>query len=242
VAGLTPHQTRTRQQHRRACVRLVPARLAVVLCLLLAAPLDAQLVRCAQDADAPAIARALLAIERSEDPCGESSELRAMLDALRSCSRATYEICTDGRMDRNVFDRSPDATRTITWNPTLTSELEVGCNDDPHRPVLRDPTASLVHELAHAAQDCQGLNPGAHELEAVRIENIYRRAAGLCQRRGYGDEALPADMVKPCTAAACQCSSPTEMASRPADQLAPAAPAGGDGSTFSGDSRVPRHP
>jgi hypothetical protein len=45
--------------------------------------------------------------------------------------------------------------------------------------MLRDPTASLVHELAHAAQDCSGLNPGEHELEAVRIENIYRRASGL---------------------------------------------------------------
>ena len=67
--------------------------------------------------------------------------------------------------------------------------------------VTRDPTASLLHEIVHAVHDCEGLDPGAHELDAVRIENIYRRAAGLCQRTGYGDVPLPAAMVRVCDSA-----------------------------------------
>jgi hypothetical protein len=100
-----------------------------------------------------------------------------------------------------VFDRPVDhhgrpLRRTIGWNPALRSELEPGRDGDPGEPLRRDPTASLLHELVHAAHDCQGLNPGEHEFEAVRIENIYRRAAGLCQRPGYGDEPLPASAVR----------------------------------------------
>jgi hypothetical protein len=214
-------------------------------CLLPAASLHAQLVACSGTPDASSIGRALAAIERSVDPCGESGELRALLAALRRCTRATYEICTDRTTRRNVFDRPAaprqGTTRTITWNPGLTSELEVGCDDDPGRPVPRDPTASLVHELAHAAQDCQGLNPGEHELEAVRIENIYRRGAGLCQRRGYGDQLLPAAMVKVCTATACPCASPTELAGGPG-RIAPDDPPGRDESTASGDLGAPSAP
>ncbi len=225
---------------RRSCL----ATIAIVLAcsVLLAASLHAQLVPCSGNADERSITRALGAIERSVDPCGESGELRAILDALRRCSRAPYAICTDRGTHRNVFDRPGDPgqrmPRTITWNLGLISELEVGCDDDPDRPVRRDPTASLVHELAHAAQDCQGLNPGEHELEAVRIENIYRRAAGLCQRRGYGDQPLPAAMVKVCTSTACPCASPPELAGRPVDRTPAGAPAGRD-VTASGDSRTP---
>ena len=74
--------------------------------------------------------------------------------------------------------------------------------------VTRDPIASLLHELVHAVQDCEGLNPGEHELEAVRVENIYRRAAGLCQRTGYGAMALPSDQIRICTEAICSCLPP----------------------------------
>jgi hypothetical protein len=57
------------------------------------------------------------------------------------------------------------------------------------------------------------MNPGEHELEAVRIENIYRRAAGLPQRRGYGELALPAQMVRLCGSGACSCAVPMEVSS-----------------------------
>jgi hypothetical protein len=97
---------------------------------------------------------------------------------------------------------------TITWNPELQSDLEETCDGDRTRAVRRDPTASLLHELVHAGQECAGLNPGEHELEAVRIENIYRRAAGLCQRTGYGDALLPPEMVRTCRTGDCPCSAP----------------------------------
>ena len=102
------------------------------------------------------------------------------------------------------------ALRTVTWNPELRTELEGSCYGDPTRAVTRDPTASLLHELVHAVQDCEGLNPGDNELDAVRIENIYRRAAGLCQRTGYGTIALPADEIRLCTSTMCSCLPPSE--------------------------------
>jgi hypothetical protein len=158
-----------------------------------------------------------------------------MLATLQRCAPGHYRICTDRTTHRNVFDRPIGSDpRTITWNPDLRSALEATCDDDPGGQVLRDPTASLVHELAHAAQDCEGLNPGEHELEAVRLENVYRRAAGLCQRGGYGDEPLPADMVRTCTPGRCSCSPPVDMAtSTPAGPVGlPLAPK----LTSSGDS------
>jgi hypothetical protein len=165
----------------------------------------AQLAVCDQPPDGPAVAAALRAIRSSVDPCGESPELAAMLATLERCAPGHYRICTDRTTHRNVFDRPIGSDpRTITWNPELRSVLEPACDDDP--------AGHVVHELAHAAQDCEGLNPGEHELEAVRLENVYRRAAGLCQRRGYGDEPLPADMVRTCTPGRCSCSPPVDAA------------------------------
>jgi hypothetical protein len=146
---------------------------------------------------------ALTRLRASVDPCGQSGQVLAVLDRVEHCPRATYEICTSQTADRNLFYRpmaSPgaNAPRIITWNPDLRSELEPGCDGNPFQPVTRDPVASLLHELVHALEDCEGLEPGEHELEAVRIENIYRRAAGLCQRRRYGDEILPPAMSATC--------------------------------------------
>ena len=180
---------------------------------------ESQLVPCSGETDVRVIDDALLAIQRSADPCGESVELIAVLERLRGCTTA-YKICTDRNVSRNLFDpptngHSEAVPRTIVWNPVLRSELEPGCDSNSSEgPVHRDPTASLVHELVHALQDCEGLNPGEHELEAVRIENIYRRAAGLAQRRGYGADLLPPEMIKICSRDWCPCSSnPTSPAS-----------------------------
>jgi hypothetical protein len=173
----------------------------------------AQVTPC--DADDAAIAAALARIRSSVDPCGESPQVGEILAQLAQCTQTSYRICTDTQIDRNVFDR-PLGVRdgashtTITWNPKLHSQIDQGCDGDPTKPVDRDPTASLLHELVHALQDCRGLNPGKHELDAVRIENIYRRAAGLCQRRSYGDQLLPAEMVKLCDAESCSCSAPLD--------------------------------
>jgi hypothetical protein len=185
-------------------------RAVVALFLLLSSPsAHAQSVTCGADADR--IADALAGIRRSVDPCGESGQVLEVLEQFARCSAGRYQICTSTGIERNVFDRPTAASdelqrSTITWNPELRSELERGCDGDTAKPLQRDPAASLLHELVHAVQDCAGLNPGEHELEAVRIENIYRRAAGLCQRRGYGEEPLPPPMVRACTVGRCPCS------------------------------------
>lgn len=175
----------------------------------------AQVAACPGDTQAQRITEALGRIERSIDPCGESAQIAEVFAQLKRCTAGTYRICTSLAIDRNVFDRpigeqGQALPRTITWNPELRSTLEPGCDGDPTKPVPRDPTASLLHELVHAVQDCAGLNPGEYELEAVRIENIYRRATGLCQRSSYGDEPLPATMMRTCTAGNCPCSVPRE--------------------------------
>ena len=187
---------------------------ACCLALVLWSPrVESQLVPCSRSSDGQQVASALAQIERSVDPCGESPQMINILETVKHCSKAAYQICTSWQIERNVFDRPLDGhgeagSRTINWNPGLRSELERGCDGDSTRSVFRDPTASLLHELVHAAHDCAGINPGEHEIEAVRIENIYRRAAGLCQRSGYGEDRLPPQLMKACAPALCPCSAP----------------------------------
>jgi hypothetical protein len=183
----------------------------VVIWLVGSASVRAELVPC--DDDGRTLDDALMRIRLSVDPCGESAEVRELLDRVERCTDGHYAVCVDTGAERNVFDRPPSEAgdalrRTITWNPELRTDLEPTCAGDRDNPVRRDPIASLLHELVHAAQDCVGVNPGEHELEAVRVENIYRRAAGLCQRTSYGDETLPPDMKRLCGPGACSCSTP----------------------------------
>jgi hypothetical protein len=159
-------------------------------------------VDCNDEAQDRQVTQALESIARQVDPCGETAEILQLLERVRTCQHARYRICVDSRARRNLFNRPAEATsrapRTIVWNPGLAEEIERGCRGDADTPVLRDPLASLVHELAHAAQDCDGSDPTENELEAVRLENIYRRAAGLCQRSGYGRDRLPPSMTRDC--------------------------------------------
>jgi len=162
-------------------------------------------------ADDGAIIEALARLRSAVDPCGESAQIAGVLEELERCTPGGYRICASTVAARNVFDRPTGgdvAVGTVTWNPELRTELEGAAAGDPNSAVRRDPTASLLHELVHVTQECAGLNPGEHELEAVRIENIYRRATGLQQRTRYGDIRLPAEMVRLCTAAHCSCSVP----------------------------------
>src|ERR1041384_1068432 len=109
----------------------------VLVCLvLLAAAADAHRI---PHGDARRIDDALDRIRQSVDPCGESAEIVRLLNRLERC--AGYEIRTSSTAERNLFDRG-----IITWNPDLRSELEPACEEDTARPVLRDPTASLLHE------------------------------------------------------------------------------------------------
>jgi hypothetical protein len=205
----------------------------VVSSTLAAAPLARSiLVPCRAPVDARRVADALRQLRRSVDPCGESAAVAAVLERLERCAAARYEICTSTTVDRNALDRT-----TITWNPDLRSELERAAYDTAAS-VVRDPTASLLHELVHAADACEGRNPGEHELEAVRVENIYRRAVRLRQRTRYGDTVLPAAMQRVCDPGACPCTLPASgdagVPSVPAPAHGPHAadsappPAGGD--------------
>lgn len=154
------------------------------------------------------VVAAIAEIEASIDPCGESNEIIRLLEAFRACSETGYAVCIDRQAERNSTDEASAENGKhvyITWNPDLRSELERGCASDPARIVRRDPTASLLHEIAHVVQDCAGLDPNAHEFDAVRIENIYRRARALCQRTLYGTHALPREMVVDCEPGRCLC-------------------------------------
>jgi hypothetical protein len=160
----------------------------------------------AASCDAPAereVQAALAAIERSVDPCGASAELRRVVDAFRSCWGDTCRVCVDRSRERNTTERGdPGEPITITWNPELRTELERGCGDAATA-VRRDPIASLAHELVHVAQAVSGSEFG--ETDAVRVENIYRRANGLCQRTRYGADPLPRAMLIECTPEHCAC-------------------------------------
>jgi len=209
---------------RRLCRRLAVGAAALALCATLWPPAaQAQSEICHSDDES--IAAALAAIRHAVDPCGESAQIGAVLDGLERCSATGYRICTSPDALRNVFDRplrdiGEFPIGTIVWNPQLRSELESTCDGEPSHAVWRDPAASLLHELVHAAQECAGLNPGEHELEAVRVENIFRRATGLPQRGGYGDTALPPEMVRICSPGSCPCSPPIAPALAP-DRDAP---------------------
>ena len=175
------------------------SRVAAAIALLLAAGAHARPAPCHRTEDATRIGAALERIRRSVDPCGQSAELVAVIDRFERCTRGRYEICTDETASRNLLEpHGTGETGTIIWNPELRSVLELGCDGDPTRFVVRDPVASLLHELVHAADACDGLDPAARELEAVRLENVYRRAAGLCQRSAYGDRPLGGDALTRC--------------------------------------------
>jgi len=127
------------------------------------------------------------------------------------CHRHMY-ACNEtarcgGRPGTHPQQRGPGVRTTITWNPGLKTIVERGCRGDAAAPVRRDPTASLLHEVVHAVQHCNGLDPTQHELEALRIENIYRRSRGFCQRTRYGDLPLPMEMAVACEPGNCGCRS-----------------------------------
>jgi hypothetical protein len=137
-------------------------------------------------------------IRRSIDPCGESAQIVDMVDRFERCTRASYEICTDGTASRNLREpRGVDERGTIIWNPALRSELRRGCDGDPARPVMRDPwrrccTSSSTRwtTAKDATRRRVSWRPS--------VEDVYRRAVGLCQRSGYGDQLLGAEARRAC--------------------------------------------
>jgi hypothetical protein len=186
--------------------------------------------RCETAAALPEVRAALARIAASVDPCGETAELAGVVERFRRCA-AGARLCLDSAAPRNVTEARGELTpTTIVWNPTLRTALEASCagGDGPLR---RDPTASLLHEMVHAVQDCDGLDISALELEAVRVENIYRRAQGLCQRTAYGSDPLPAARRIACAPGDCPCTPADRLPARGmavAVSAEPGAPAAGD--------------
>jgi hypothetical protein len=143
--------------------------------LLLGMSANAAPARCEHPAGTAQIESAFETIRRSIDPCGESGQLVDLLDRFERCA-ARYHISIDLTASRNLLQpRGVEQTGTIIWNPELRSELEAGCDGDATREVTRDPVASLLHELVHAVDDCEGRDAASRELDAVRLENVYRR-------------------------------------------------------------------
>ncbi len=190
-----------------ATVPVIDARQALVGTPL--AAVSSPAVECDSHSIRERVAHAVQEIEHVVDPCGDSAEIGRIIESFRRCDPTSYKICVDTRSPRNYVDPgargNPPQPTALVWNPELRNELESSCNGDDSRPLLREPNASLLHELVHIVQDCSGLDPAAHESEAVRIENIYRRARGLCQRTRYGNEALPPDAFVACRGDSCSC-------------------------------------
>ena len=93
----------------------------------------------------------------------------------------------------------------VYWNPDGASNFSFVF---PYIP--RDPVASLIHELAHAARGVTGALEDEQEtgwaLEAAPeeqnggtlIENMYRRSRGLSMRPSYGPSSLNERATRPC--------------------------------------------
>jgi hypothetical protein len=191
--------------------------------LLLGMSANAAPARCEHPAGTAQIESAFETIRRSIDPCGESGQLVDLLDRFERCA-ARYHISIDLTASRNLLQpRGVEQTGTIIWNPELRSELEAGCDGDATREVTRDPVASLLHELVHAVDDCEGRDAASRELDAVRLENVYRRAAGLCQRTAYGDRRLDPVPFNTCGRDAAPVTSTRRESDGPREAARPAA-------------------
>jgi hypothetical protein len=129
-------------------------------------------------------------------------EGQALVDALRSSERVTtistiapnaFGIC-EGGCSRADNRTRPQGAR-VYWDPTYTGELEPG--------VSADPSASLLHELAHAVQyvtsdrslkrSDRETGIRESEIQATARENVYRMRKGLPARTTYGGRTLPED-------------------------------------------------
>ena len=127
---------------------------------------------------------------------GASPELQRVARRSALLERVV-PVCLDRRAERNTTERGENGLPiTITWNPELRTELEQGCGGDAAA-VRRDPIARDAR--ARARRPGRPPEADVTESEAVRIENIYRRANGLCQRTRYGDDPLPAALLVDCS-------------------------------------------
>jgi hypothetical protein len=158
---------------------------------------------------------ALDRIEHCKD-CTHDERLRRELAALRtSATVVTVQLRYEtGKLkwermrtknmrrtdDHRVMLKGLARDVIITWNLAIDAVPGPG---DCHQ---ADPVSNLSHELHHAYQLLYAIpiRPADHfpvdpnEADAVSVENIYRRCAGMCQRDHYGFHNVPATTTCPC--------------------------------------------
>ena len=128
-------------------------------------------------------------------------ELGAMIDALES-STIRHTIKQTRGITTSEGD-DDDHHQDVFYNPRLNKQF-------PGDGVCVDPIAALLHELYHAFENQNGTLQANREdtsvngikkseLNAVNVENLYRRLHGLCPRTQYGAKKLPAqDLIGAC--------------------------------------------
>lgn len=165
-----------------------------------------------------------LDLDTSNDPTGFFAQVQACLDRIeRHPAKAgkIQELVGSGRehfvrrtrRSRSSTAATDDAGATngsgsgslVSWNPTGTGAYSDG--------VAADPCAALFHELVHAADYDAGTADGTKldtdgndatgkvryaELVATQLENWFRKAEGLPQRKEYGGNPLPEGIVFDC--------------------------------------------
>jgi hypothetical protein len=148
------------------------------------------------------IANALEEI-RQTDPA-----LGLLIDELENSDKRHTIKPTDGITTSTGYNT--DHHQEIEFNPRLNRRF-------PASGVPIDAVAGLVHELWHAYENQNNIDPQTNyadlqrnrefrvngimesEYNAVRTENLYRSLHGLCSRVEYdGDPLLPQDILSPC--------------------------------------------
>jgi Effector protein len=138
-------------------------------------------------------------VEKALEEIGKTKAGKDVLDTLKN-SNNTHTI-KETNVPKGSGNTPANGTNagngtgtgsTTKWEPNGTEKYD----DD----VNRDPTAALLHELAHAcdadkgARDA-GVEAGSgikkNEIKATGKENEYRKEKGLAERQKYGGKPLP---------------------------------------------------
>lgn len=153
------------------------------------------------EGDAAFVQKVQAAIQAIKDANDPEGELRALIEALEMSANCHVIRQTDTEQGSHCKPDDPKKEKDRSGTGT-TIEWEADSTDLYDTDVARDPTAALLHELAHAAAADQGLAtdetvPGPDgpidqdEQYAVVIENIYRDAVNIPERTKYGNRELP---------------------------------------------------
>ena len=123
------------------------------------------------------------------------TDIQKLIDDLQSSS--SHVVVVLSSEDTHIrWTKAPGDF--IHWDPRRTERLR--------DKTCKDSRITLLHELVHARDSINGTldRSGSHirksELDAIRIENLYREKLGICPRTVYGKRSLPLNEMpaKPC--------------------------------------------